>query len=371
MLTPGAIPRLLRPRTFMAIGDSLIANGGGLYADLPYRRYNAASPVLWASMLSSARFQDLGAAATAGYTPAQILATHVPTVLAAKPGFCLVLSGQNGQTDFASVRTTHQTLFAAGITTIAATLPATGAGANLVKFNAFIARYARDQGIPLVDFHAATTDATTGLYKTGMDSGDGVHPSEAGAKAMGSALSTLMQQIVPQSSVAGLLADNAADAAVLLGNPTFATDSGFAAYAPTNWLPATSGTSAFDTEASTPGRRWGMTSTSASAFIYRTSQTLTVAPGDRVSFACKVGATVESVGGGWSLGVEDASFNTLLATPFYFTKDLPYGAVFANEIVIPSGVTSLKIEARTATANNAALQLGQVTLRNLTALGLP
>jgi lysophospholipase L1-like esterase len=114
-------------------------------------------------------FEDF--AATGGFTTDQIVATHLPTVLAAKPNACVVLGGINDMTigavavpasTIANLKTIYTSLIAAGILPIACTIPPkNGYTEGPASLNAWISRYARNNGFPVLDFYSLLVDPST------------------------------------------------------------------------------------------------------------------------------------------------------------------------------------------------------------------
>lgn len=359
-----------RPGTpsLMALGDSLTANGGGAIDPVTLEvapSYNPVSYTFWAHLLSSGRFLLAGSAATGGYTSAQIRDTHLPTVLARKPAYCVVLVGQNSQTDLVAPVQIWESLVTAGITPILCTLPATGTTAALWKFNQFVVRYAMQHGLPLVDFHAVTVDPTTGLYKAGY-SGDGTHQTEVGGKAMGQALADVLAKIIPNSAVAGVLADNNVASDLLVGNPLMLADNG--AGLATNWAGLASFNGSFSTNPAVAGRIFTVTApTTADAAV---GTTIAVTPGNRYQIACKLSANVESLSGVWVLRFLSTAPTVNFYTLAEFSKDVPVGSVYAIEWVCPPTITTVRFDILAKTAAGASMSIGQFTARDLTALGL-
>jgi lysophospholipase L1-like esterase len=354
-------------RGIVFLGDSITANGATFTAipsiqQFPGLEYGWVS---WATATAGGRWYPVGIGATGGYTPAQIRDTHLPTVLARKPAYCVTLVGQNSQTDLTAPVDIWQQLVAAGITPILCTLPATGTSVALWKFNQFVVRYAGAHGLPLVDFHAATVDATTGGYKTGY-SDDGTHPTEVGAKAMGQALADVLAEIIRTPATAGVLADTNAATDLLVGNPLMLTDDGGGLA--TNWTGLAAFDGSFSTDPAVAGRLWTVAApTTADAAV---GAQFDVTAGHRYQIAAKLSADVEAVGGGWVLRflsvVPTVNFYTLAE----FTKDAPVGSAYSIEWTCPATITSVRFDVLAKTAAGASMSIGQFTVRDLTALGL-
>lgn len=242
-----------RSRTVWALGDSLTAGsgsgGGGITYDntlfastgQPCLQYQGGSWTTWALFASDARWTFGGVFATASWTAAQILATHVPAVIAAAaPGdTVVVLAGTNGNV-LADVKKIHAALRDAGLHTVACTIPPSSAStlASVAAFNAGIKKYAASNGIPLVDLHGAVVDPATGAYSAAYNGGDGIHPNQAGSKVMGEAIATVVNTFF--ANRVALVDHNAAFAGQLqtkplgLGAPAAGTDYNFLSAAGTS-----------------------------------------------------------------------------------------------------------------------------------------
>ncbi|MCU1659164.1 MAG: hypothetical protein JWO57_3820 [Pseudonocardiales bacterium] len=176
--------------------------------------------------LTRGRFRFAGTWATPGFSSAQIMTIHLPSVLAARPAVCVVLAGTNDIGKIALSQTQQNiqqmvtALQKAGTLPILATIPPynvlTGPRLRqLTAFNVWITRFARQAGLPLVDFHAALIDPATGHYRAGFGNpADGVHPTAAGAGAMGRALADVLNAI-PGTAPAPLLSGYTPEGALL------------------------------------------------------------------------------------------------------------------------------------------------------------
>jgi lysophospholipase L1-like esterase len=114
---------------------------------------------------------------------------------------------------------------AAGLTASVNTVPPRGPGGGsslqgrVDKQNLWLRRWAKRAGVPLADVHAVLVDPTTGYYLTAMNSGDDVHPSEAGHLAMG----IVVGQAIAGTQLASPWYVNAVSAVGLLSNPLMAS----------------------------------------------------------------------------------------------------------------------------------------------------
>jgi lysophospholipase L1-like esterase len=153
------------------------------------------------------RFTAGGVAATVGFTTAQMIATHLPTVLLSNWDYCIIGEVTNDlgngvaiATTRANVTTMVDALFGAGILPILTTVPpndsyTSGAGLTwITQYNEWVKRYARDLGVPLVDYHSVLVNPSTNAYVTGYTS-DGTHPVALGVKQMSDKLTEVLNSI--------------------------------------------------------------------------------------------------------------------------------------------------------------------------------
>lgn len=379
----GAYARLPLESVVWAIGDSITANGYTAPTSTNGATYTGSSYLQWASQLSGARFRFGGIAATGGYTSAQVLATHLPTVLAAKPQACVVLCGTNdvplgGAATMTNLMSIWTTLARAGITPILATLTPRNdfvAGNNqIITLNSWIARQARLNGWPLVDFYAAVVDPATNIYLSGYNL-DTVHPNVVGAKAMGQALATQMSNLMGYNSLQ-LPALPVANAwpgvgSIVAANALHLTGTG----QPSNWgydfgSGATFSLSAMSANEGV-GNWFNMTRTGTD-FGYRPAQSITLVPGNRMSIGFRYKTTnVVSTGATFELRLATTSTaNNLWRFQAITGVDVALGTVY-EEFVVPVSIplTTCKYMF-TILTGNATLSLGQMMLRDLTAEGI-
>jgi lysophospholipase L1-like esterase len=375
-VAPSGLTMPVSGRTFFTMGDSITANNA---PGPPYYTSAGNNYALWAHLLSNSAFRHVGVAATYGYTTAQIRATHLPTVLAAKPTACVVLAGTNRQANYpspeiADLTAIYSALLAAGIVPIACTVPPQNSdGTNTTpvgKLNTWIRRYARNKGIPLVDFHAVTADTTTGQWISGY-SGDGTHPNLVASKAMGGALAAQFTQLA-RGQVAELPNINTAGTAEF-GNNLLLTAVGSTPDRPTGWFAASGGTtftSTFATGAGYKGNLYTVTRGSTDVFITGTS--FTPNDGDRLLVALRLAATVEASGGAWDLRLRRSTDNSAAMLEFTApTADLPLSTYMA-EVTVPAGLGGVAhyLEVRATGAAGASVSFAQPQVINLTKQGL-
>jgi lysophospholipase L1-like esterase len=366
-----------------AIGDSLTTGtDGGLNYDAalystqfghPAVWYQSHTWQAWALMASDARWTFGGSWGTGGYSAAQILATHVPSVLAAAdPGdTVVVLAGTNGNV-LADVKTIHATLRAAGLRTIACTIPPSSAStlSSVAAFNSGLKDYAADNGIVVADIHAAVVDHDTGSYQSAYDDGAGIHPSEAGYRQFGYTIAAALAHVFPDSRPSSLVDHNATFTGSLQTKPLALGSPGNADYG----LLAGIGTGTFGPAANSNfrggfGYKLTRGDTDMNAVL---TNPMTLAAGHRM----RVGMALEAVPAGsgtWGFRLESST--TGVKIPFA----LGYGTAFSlgqeagrfytdfTVPTLPDYDYRLRIN---VTGNGSTLHLGEVTMFDLTAMGL-
>jgi len=143
--------------------------------------------------------------ATYGYTNSQILATHVPEVLAAAPDAAILYCGNNdvgngssGSTVWTSLNAIITPLRSAGIVPIVmligprASTASGGAGywSRQQSANAAIIAGCNAAGLPYFDPNTVLQNPSTGEPLPGIMQGDGTHLNTYGASVLGAALAT-------------------------------------------------------------------------------------------------------------------------------------------------------------------------------------
>lgn len=382
----GSPLRVGRPNTIMAMGDSVTANGytAGTVAQF----VGGDNYLAWASLLSRGRLilPSGPIAATGGYTSAQILATHLPTVLAARPGFCVVIAGGNDANSAQGDITTtvnnltaiYDSLRAAQIMPVCCTYVP---GQNLSswgrqRLNEFVRRYAAVNGCPFVDVFSILGDpAGSGTYlNDGTYNADSVHPNAYGAKVIGQRIAEALDPyLTPYAPpLAQINTFGANDTINKITNPLLLTDTN-ADGQPDGWTTdfGTPATNTLTTHEAVRGSVYQITRGASDASVqYYTGAAIPVTAGNRMVFACRVAATVKSVGGVFRVRLQKSDSTTVLVGLQDYTEDVPIGSVLAVEFVVPSGFTGLRLHMTAGTASGAAVSVGQVTLLDYTAAGI-
>lgn len=375
----------LRGNGFVALGDSISTasdQGSG----------GAGFGGSWPNMvcaLSTQRFNFMGNGGVAGDNSTQILA-RVPAVIALGPQVVTVLAGTNDLSqgvDFsvwsANIDAIATQLRAAGIRVVLCTIPprdVTTYLATQLTWNRWLTDYARDHGHDLIDFFGLLVEPTTGVWKTGYDSGLPPHPSQLAHLAMA-------QLVISQVAVAAYSPIQAqltsGDTANLINNPMLTgTDN-----APQYWVISGS-TSADYTEGAVTdsdfiGRAWEVAYTSVAAtgvFRQLKSFNLTTgfAVGDTMLMCAKL--KVVSSSGNTPSSSSGLKFQAICqgATPNTFNPVSSIGiqapaGLHWFKFVVPAGTTILQLSTIVGflpVGANFTAHVGQFGLFNLTAMGL-
>jgi lysophospholipase L1-like esterase len=381
------------------IGDSLTAFGFD-YADnaadsASSGDLGAISPNnwgMWAALDSQGRIRYGGAAATAGFTSAQILeATQklFATPPARQIAYATVLAGSNDvgdelplATSQANLTAIYELLVAHGITPVLCTLPPRN-GAEFgqppetimrqrnatILLNQWIAHTAQVNGWPLVDLYAALVDPETGEYKPGLFT-DFLHQNSAGAQVMGAALASALAgyQLSPPQ-----LADTQADTVYGVGNNLFLDSIGGL---PEDWEAAGAPTLEVAPDPAVEGNAFSITRDGSEYGEAWTSTPMPVQPGDVVYLAGKIQSSVQASGGAvYYRLISYPSHSTPVFGLYDWNRDVlgsGQWATFAIETTVPNlgSDHALQLQAIVKGPPGTQLKLAQVTLLNMTQSGV-
>lgn len=385
-LTAEAIPR---SRRLWMIGDSNSDNGNpgaafGVGRLDGIQRFTGLSIIGATHANLDGRVRVGGVAATGGYTAEQILATHVPTIVShADPGdIVIVLAGTNNMAggDVAATRTAlsgiYSALEGAGLVVIPCTLPPNKKPADYVAFTQAINFWVQDNGASMgrsvSDLHGVLVESSLGELKTAYDSGDHTHLSAAGAWAAGAEIARAITARVPAAALGGLSVTSANPSALFnTTNGVLLTDTNSDGI-PDGWtLMAPAGTSTFvlSTDAAFAGQKLTMTRGDADALLM--SGTFTLVPGNRVLVGLKFRFTA-AASGTWSFRLE----NVAGSGPMLGYEDIPVSSptgvsTVIWDFIVPSGWPTyiFRADLYCQVGAASALEVGQVTVRDLTAEG--
>lgn len=366
---------------YAVLGDSITSGGD-------------TTGLFWSEMvpmLTKGRARRVVVAGIAGNTTAQMLARIQADVIAYAPNVCLVMGGTNDATAanaISNLPLIYARLRAANIEPIACTITPSNSdpGGKVKAINAWIQSYCGRNRIQVLDMHAQVVDATNSQYLTGYAS-DAVHPTNKGHRVMAEYAAPLVADRLPLWMP--YLSTSAPDTGNLQANPlmlsprllgdgiTPVTEDplGYSSSPPTG----TSRSRA--TVTGVPGKMHELTMTtsaaaSASIGVTATGYNIACVAGHRMAFAARIqssGCEEALVGVHldvyWNGGVYAGGLGGNL-----LTGNISDG-VWYQEFVVPTGKTGAKIEwslraGASAPTQTAILRIGQVTVIDLTALGL-
>lgn len=372
----------VQPR-FFGFGDSITSDGGRIInaaaaPDVNVYRY---SWHRYAEYATQGRFKWGGCFGLSGLTINQLKTTYLPYVL----GYCvpgdhiLILMGQNSigslsAQDLTDYTTTVTAMLTAGLKPVLCTLTPDSTAQVFHTLNSHIRLTAAVYSLPLIDFTAALMDPTTGVYQASLTR-DGVHPSEAGAVAMGSATATVLNSLVPNAANAVWLADcdvgYGSSRATTGGStvPTFQTTSGSPALG-TNWsIQSGSYVGATAYAAANKGQSCTFTA-SATQLIARHSMS-TALPGDKFRAAFYLTATVAASSANWGFAFMDgagvALYDSGRNNAHRPVVDLARSLFYVD--FTHTGTNGLLFDI-ILTGSGGTMKLEQFTVLNLTAMGV-
>jgi hypothetical protein len=381
LVDPGLVvgARAFLGSAFGFFGDSITNYGEGY----PY----------YAAMRSRGAIRPAHVKANPGDSSTVLLPKLAAQILAAtpKPTACVLLCGANDAIASAPLATYKANVIAmvgqlraAGIAPVLCTVPPNNSDTahGFVRiYNAWLARYAELQRIPLVDFYGLLLDQTTGDYKTAYNGGDGVHPSVAANDAMGQLVyDTLAGFLTPRP----YLVQPYAGAPNLMANSNFLVDSNADGLADGLSTTLSAGYTV-SLVADPAGFKWQRMTLSGKVVhgwqIGSGAVTVSggaVAVGDRLRFSARVrtgqadtsgitaaGSTLQLTC--YRAGYAAVTLNTILTSPQGAMSRQIDGIVSA-EIVVPA-LTEIILWTHQVGPANGTYDVAQPTLLNLTALG--
>ena len=330
----------------------------------------------YAMLYSGGKLAKTVNAGISGNTTAQMLARVQTDVIAYKPSVCVELGGTNDSakpvpvTEYAAnVTGIVRALWKAGIAPVLCTVPTINSVAQrpiIVNYNAWLRRFASQQGIPLLDFYSLSVDPATGnLLQSAMGNTAGTHPGNTGNALLGKYVADTLGPLVGASPVQ--IASDGTDALNLVAD-------GLNYGAQTNGLAAPWGvygslpsgaTPSVVTDPLVPGRmqQIALAGTSAGATLYKR---ITPVPGHRIVISGTVTKTAGAAG-------FQAYVNTSNQTDTYnqlldVTEAVTRGR-FSTELVVPANTNSIDLK-MFVQPGTTTLAVGQLTAYDLTAQSL-
>lgn len=338
----------------------------------------------YASLMSGGRIRKVRNAGVSGDTSAQMLARFDTDVTPYAPNvvFLQEVTNDSGNTVPLATSAANFRALVAKCTAIravpvlvtgtpvgSAVAPAGTRQRDVARLNAWLTRYAADNGIHLIDFYSLLVDSSTGGYQAAYDSGDHIHPSPAGYAAMGSLVATAAASIFPAwtPSLPGFNTEPENGPA----NALFLLDTNSDGI-PNSWT-GTGGASGFThsivTDAAVVGSmaKIAQSANASLRYLYSGGVAGTYTAGDTVAF----GGVVTSDGGvSVTLKIEyfTAGSVSISSNTVVITQPVTRG-VWWMELVAPA-TTSIIAVSLIAAAGTGNAQWGRIAVKNLTTNGV-
>jgi lysophospholipase L1-like esterase len=334
-------------------------------------------------MLSSQRIRYVRNAGVPGDTTAQMLARFDTDVTPYAPKAVIVTGGTNDTgasvalpTIAANLQAIVAKIRAIGARPILTTIPPTSSvnpvdrSARVSALNSWIRRYGAAVGIPVIDICALLMDPATGGYLAEYDSGDGVHPSGGGYRAIAAHVASEAADLGYQAS-SPLLAQRNTDAANLVANGLFLDG---ASGAPTGWTMqnsagVTKATVAADS--GSPGNWWQATAEASAGVQIAYQSIASMTAGNVYRLAARVKATAVTAGS-WTVLIrpKNAAGDGLGDIFPAAAVTQAIDGVCEIEFAAPAGCTNGQLQIQVSASATLVLNIGQVTLYDLTAMGV-
>lgn len=357
----------------ITIGNSNFATTNRLRADK--------DPLAWASILSNSKIAYQVNAGVTGNTSANMLARIQTDIITPGCDVCVILAGTNDAGTGVPVAT-----FAANITAMVAALRAAWIRPVLCtitpqpttpivsptrrklwdSYNTWLTVYANRNDIPLVNVAQKTVDATTGGYVAAYDSGDGIHPTAAGAKVIGQEIVNTVSPLLP-GWVPPVATFQTVDALNMIAGGVFTVDTNADGVAD-NFTKTGSAVATVVTDAAILGKWQRMTDTvNEFTQIISTNISTGYVIGDRVALAGRF--RNDSTGGQVSINLGFNGSGLTVRPLNSFSIAVP-DTLFYFEMVVPASTTSINAGLLIQGSTTLDARMAQLNLVNLTALGL-
>lgn len=374
---PMAVRTGQRGNRTIALGDSVTAANLGVGGPVNAQTHGGRSYATLLGLLTNGRVDLIRNAGVPGNTTAQMLARLQSDVVAYAPDRCIVIGGTNDAptvpvaTTIANLTAIWETLRANTIEPIACTIPPRAdAKTEVARINAAILHAAARRGVDVVDVHAALVDPATGGYQSAYDNGDGIHPSNAGALVIAQTLQAKTESRYP---IGGPFLTSATGSTLNLAvNGLFEGDTNADGVA-NSWVLGGSGgtvTPSIETDTAIPGNWQVLTTTAAGQRTLQQNITTGWSVGDTVELSGRI-RTQGIAAGNMKVYVrlEHNATGQYIAYAVYELL-LDMEAVFRCRAVIPAGTTQIRPMIATGTTGTGTVKVAQVTITNLTALGV-
>lgn len=393
----GAITQAqLRGPRVAGFGDSITASGSSFLPATPvggpYTTQLRNDPVNFASLLSNGRIRYGFNAGISGNTSTQGLARLQTDVLAFanQIDYCVIMFGTNDcssniaiGTYASNIRKIVGALLVAGVKPILMTPPPKTVAAGttnaqrklLHAYCLWLYRYATQAGIPLVDNYSALIDSATGNMAAAYDAGDGIHPSNNGAKIIGQGIrdAILAPGLVAVSLPPLPMHQQTAFDNNLLSNGLFTTDAAGTA-TPTGW--AKGGASSVASIVANDGTvrgQWARITNTVSELAQIAHNNILASggafsPGHKLAFTGAFRSDMTNGNANVFIAFAGGGANNYMPIAGCQTQIGP--VTWYYECEVPTGATSFSVGVRTQNGTGADARIAQAAVWNLSALGV-
>jgi len=381
--TAGILGRFRLGNRLVTLGDSQTIAGDTITGNTQLRTESFG---LWASLYSKGALNFVRNAGKGGDTAASMLARFDTDVTPYSPNIVTILSGANDGNQGVSLAT-----FKATIKTIVAKCAAIGAVPVLMTtppnnyasataqetamrgYNAWLVRYAAAAGLPCIDVFGIVSDPTQRFkYLAANEIGDGIHPNSAGHQLIGLALwNTLASSITPNAE---LLTQYSADPNNIVTNGLFLTDTNADGLADSWNVYASPGQGTFArsvvTDAAVLGKMQRLTVTGVGTGSNTIEQYISSSGGTKfvAGDVVRYSGIVTSTGGTKAQAFLNFPGGGGIYSTWNVSGPVTRGR-FSIEATVPAGTTQLEPQL-TAGGGTGSVDFGQVTLYNLTKMGV-
>lgn len=369
----------------VGIGDSIMQGGSSAIGIAGSTIESTADCdwLAWACAAMGGGFHYVKNAGIGSNTTTQMLARFATDVVAYSPDVVVIGGGTNDAGVAVSLATFAANMRAMVAATRAANarpvlclaVPAKDAGtwrSNVELFNQWLARYARSEGIPLIDFHTPLVDPATGAYLSAYVKADLIHPNAAGAKLMGDTAAAILSKVI-SPWVPPLPTFQTVDSRSLNANALSLTDTNADGLCD-GWSKTANATATNPTPGGTVlGKAQRIASTdTAQAFAAISAAAGTWSVGDTIAIVGRVSATMGTSVGAWTLQLNFTSATPNSIRPFNSWTVDANDHIFYREAVIPVGTTALTwfLSRTMSTVGNGTNQIAQFAILNLTTGGI-
>lgn len=358
----------------VTLGDSICIAGDTINAtyDLRYDSWGDA-----AAALSGGRVQFVRNAGRGGDKSADLIARFDADVKPWKPTVVAMIVGTNdftyGVSDAtyrANIKALDQKCRSIGAEPVFLTSPpvnsmAAGDRLRIFRNGLWLRRWANQNNILVIDAFGMSVDpASDGTWKSGADTGDGIHPGSAMHQTWGTALASVFNQLIPAVSTQSYFSQ---DSLNLVSNGLFQNGTTIATGYDQTWG-VDSGSAAFSVVADSSmiggkAQRHTLTSATGHASLSQTVST-GFSVGDVISMECDTNLTC--VGGYSHIEVPFTGSTGLTVVSSH--RSIQGRSKFYREFVVPAGTTAIKFTMSSgygASAVTGTVDFGGLTVRNL------